>query len=101
MNWRLLPMPRLLLPMAVGICIGDKFKIPPELKAEQYWVAYGGLGLLLVALAIRPSFRGRSWFGSCIFLVICGLGIFRIQQSQFWQVFLGNLLQLQMQLGKL
>lgn len=44
----------------------------------------GGVVLLLLSLLIRPDFRTRAWFGALVFLVLLGLGFFRIEQFQQW-----------------
>ena len=85
MNWRMVPMPRLLLPLAMGIGVGDWCTHSGFLNSRLLWVFPGAILLLFLGLAIRPSFRSRAWFGSGIFLVLFGMGILRIQQSQFWQ----------------
>lgn len=84
MKWRTLPMPRLLLPLALGIGIGDYWLLP---WGHFQHLQYGGLGILVVlvlGLALRPGFRERAWFGAVLFLVMFSLGFFRMEQSQQW-----------------
>ncbi len=84
MNWRTLPMPRLLLPLVLGIVIGDCWRVSWQEFQQWYYWSFGGIGLLFLALAFRPDFRARAWFGSLVFLVLLCLGFFRIEQSQQW-----------------
>jgi len=84
-NWRIVPMPRLLLPLAMGIGLGDWCSRSVYLSSKLLWIFLGTLLLLFLTMSMRQSFRGRAWFGSGLFLVFFGMGILRIQQSQFWQ----------------
>lgn len=84
MNWRTLPMPRLLLPLVLGIVIGDCWQLSWQEFQQWYYWGFGGIGGLFLALAFRPDFRGRAWFGALVFLVLLSLGFFRIEQSQQW-----------------
>ena len=84
MNWRTLPMPRLLLPLVLGIVIGDCWRVSWQEFQQWYYWGFGGIGLLFLALAFRPDFRARAWFGGLVFLVLLSLGFFRIEQSQQW-----------------
>jgi len=84
MKWRTLPMPRLLLPLALGIGIGDYCLLSwRHFQHLQYW-GFGSLALLVLGLALRPGFRERAWFGSVLFLIVLSAGFFRIEQSQQW-----------------
>ncbi|WP_373551285.1 ComEC/Rec2 family competence protein [Haliscomenobacter sp.] len=84
MNWRTLPMPRLLLPLVLGIVIGDCWRVSWQEFQQWYYWGFGGIGLLFLALAFRPDFRARAWFGGMVFLVLLCLGFFRIEQNQQW-----------------
>lgn len=84
MNWRTLPMPRLLLPLVLGIVIGDCWQVSWQEFQQWYYWGFSGIGLLFLALAFRPDFRARAWFGGLVFLVLLSLGFFRIEQSQQW-----------------
>lgn len=84
MNWRTLPMPRLLLPLVLGIVVGDCWQLSWQEFQQWYYWGFGGIGGLFLALAFRPNFRARAWFGALVFLVLLSLGFFRIEQSQQW-----------------
>lgn len=84
MKWRTLPMPRLLLPLALGIAMGDYFALSPAHFQHLLHWGFGVVVVLVFSLALRPGFRERTWFGALLFLVMLSLGFFRIEQSQQW-----------------
>lgn len=84
MNWRTLPMPRLLVPLVSGIVIGDCWQLSWQEFQQWYFLGFGGIALLFLAMAFRPNFRARAWFGGLVFLVLLCLGLFSIEQTQQW-----------------
>lgn len=85
MKWRTLPMPRLLLPLVVGIVVADGVRFSGHDFQQLYKVGLGMLLVLVLALAFRPGFRERAWFGALVFMVMLGLGFFSMEQSQQWK----------------
>lgn len=84
MKWRTLPMPRLLLPLALGIGIGDYWLLSWRHFQHLYYWGFGSLVLLVLGLALRPAFSARAWFGAVLFLIMLSVGFFRMEQRQQW-----------------